>query len=152
MFGMLDYYPQPWVKNAWTPWVKYLTDRVNDCGVVQAALVKQKKTYTVACTKDFQLSSTDIQSMMRAFNDKSVTHVAVQGRTYTLLPRSFTADPSCLVASSSDNYVIVGASRSMYVVALIRKSVPVGPGDPDFVRNTIQLMRRMVARLAKNKY
>jgi hypothetical protein len=150
MMGMMDYYPQPWSKNVWTPWVKYLTDKAPQCGVSEAAVVKMKKTYTAACTKHFQPSGSDIETLTHAFQDKSIDKLQVLGKTYLLLPRSFTADPSCLVASSGSHYVIVGASMTMYVIAQVKKTSPAA--DTEHVRNSVDVMRKMLAKLGKNGY
>jgi hypothetical protein len=150
MMGMMDFYPHPWAKNVWTPWVKYLTDKSPDCSVEQAALVKLKKTYTAACSKNFQLSASDIQAMTNAFEDKSVDHIDVHGQLYKLLPRSFTSDPSLLVATSSSHYIVIGASYTMYLVALVKKSG--GPADSDHVRNTAHQVHRMIVKLSLSNY
>lgn len=173
MLAMLDYYPQPWNENVWLPWIKHLTSHalVNESQgstnrgsaglnigqgssnqmTAMAAMVKIKKRHTVACSKHFVLNDSDIKSMSKAFEDKTIDQILVKKEPVKLLPRSFTRDPRCLVGSSSNHYVIVGVSYTMYVILQIDRSH--NPSDEsERLRKCIHLVRALVEKLSNNKY
>lgn len=176
MLGMLDYYPQPWTDNVWTPWIKHLTSHTlvnegqgstnqtnhgsagSNLGQgstnqmqAMAAMVKIKKRQTVACSKHFVLNDSDIKSMSKAFEDKTIDQILVKKEPHKLLPRSFTRDPSCLVGSSNDHYVIIGVSYTMYVILQIGRSHnPIE--ESERLRKCVHLVRAIIEKLSNNKY
>jgi len=151
MISMFDYYPSPWSNNVWTPWIKHMIGQ-EDCGVLQAAMVKPKKRQVAACTREFVPSSKDIQLMTAAFEDKTVDRIEIKDQTFMLLPRSFTRDPSMLVGFNGSKYIIIGTSQTMYVIMLIKMGNPTGNTNGDRVRKTLELMKKITGKLTQNKY
>jgi len=145
---MLSYYPAPWSNNVWTPWVKYLTgqDEVKD-----VAMIKHKNHETIACSKKFVPSSSDIKSMKDALEDKTVDRVMIKNTTYMLLPRPFTSDPNMVIGFRGDEYVIVATSHTMYVVMVLKRCKS-SDGTSERVRRSLVLMKKVTARLLNNDY
>lgn len=150
MFGMLDFMPAPWQNNVWTPWIKHMMGHVEDCGVLQAAMIKIKKKQPVACTKQFMPSTSDIQSIIEAMDDKALDKIKVKDKLFTLLPRSFTSDPNVLVGCHGDKYVVISTSKTMYVMLLIKRTA--GEKGADRLRKALDLLKKVTDRLCANNY
>jgi hypothetical protein len=148
--GMLDYYPNPFSDNVWTPWVKQLMGHAPDCGVEQAAMINLKRRQPVAQSKSFTITDRDILSMRKAFEDKDMDRVRLLDKSFMLLPRGFTCDPSLLVAFNGSQFIIIGASCTMLVVLVIRKSREAGGEDK--VRRSVELVKRVTGRLSEKLY
>ena len=86
--------------------------------------------------------------MTKAFEDKSIDRVRFLDKSYMLLPRGFTQDPSCLVAFNGNQFLIIGASCTMLVIVVMRKS---REGE-DKVRRSVDLIKRVTGRLSAKLY
>ena len=88
--------------------------------------------------------------MTKAFEDKSIDRVRFLDKSYMLLPRGFTQDPSCLVAFNGNQFLIIGASCTMLVIVVMRK--PREAGGEDKVRRSVDLIKRVTGRLSAKLY
>lgn len=101
----------PTARNAWLPWLNYITKDGERTGIRDAALVTKRGSVS-SHTPHFKLSAKEIESLDNLFHNKQVNKVKLLGRTYIIN----SLDDKHLTAFSGKRFLIVCPSQTMYVV------------------------------------